>query len=159
MMDRLRNEILSLTAHFVVNDREARYELALYGAGNNVAESEKAVAWMRTVMLHPDWSKDNLPRMRDVVDQTLSGLRNMRQGYEENWVSGVGESYRRQDSPLFLTTSSFLTQTHDAVRLRWQLMDGAPGDRQAAAAFLSHLARTGTLKRDDFSAMLAAFQS
>src|SRR5262249_40611222 len=154
MRERLRNEILSLNASFGVNDRAERYELVVRGAGNDAAESEKAIVWMRTVMLHPDWSVANLPRLRDLVDQTLAALRGMRSGYEENWVSGVGASYRRQDSPLYLMTSSFLTRTHAALRLRWQLMDGAPADRQAAGAFLAQLARSSRVKRSDLKSLV-----
>ena len=51
------------------------------------AESERAVAWMNLVLNSPNWRKENLPRIRDVVDQQLSGLRRRMQGQEESWVN------------------------------------------------------------------------
>lgn len=158
MEERLRNEILSLNAGFSVNDRTERYELVVRGAGNDAAEAEKAVAWLRSVMLSADWSAGNLSRLRDLVDQSLSGLRNIRHGSEEGWVNGVGASYRRQDSPLFLATSSFLAQTNSALRLRWQLMDASPADRMAAAEFLAGLAGLGTPTRADLTGLATALQ-
>jgi len=159
MRERLRNEILSLDAGFSVNDRTERYELVLHGSGNDASEAVRAVAWLRSVMLHADWSAANLPRLRDLVDQSLASLRDTRHGYDENWVGGVGESYRRQDSPLFLVTRSFLTQTNCVLRLRWQLMDGTPADRGAAAEFLGRLATPGHATRAELAALAAALQA
>ena len=158
MQERLRNEILALEASFSVNDRSERYELVVRGSGNDAGESRKAIAWMQSVLLHPDWDARNLPRLRDLVDQSLSGLRNMRQGYEERWVSGVSAAYRRQDSPLFLATSSFLTQTHSALRLRWQLMEGTASNRAEAAQFLARLAGAGSASRAELKNLVASLQ-
>lgn len=139
MSERLRNEILGLSADYSVNFRTGRAELVVRGSGNDLAESKRAIDWMRLVLLSPDWRPENLPRIRDVVDQALSGLRRTMQGAEENWVQGVANTYRRQDTPWLLTTSSFMTQAHDVVRLRWMLKDGAATDRAAAAAALRSL--------------------
>ena len=158
MKERLRNEILSLNASFSVNDRTERYELAVRASGNDAAEAEKGVEWMRSVMLHADWSAGNLSRIRDVVDQALSGLRNLRQGPDEYWVSGVGAAYRRQDSPLFLATNSFLTQTNSALRLRWQLMEASTSERDAAATFLARLAAPGSAKRAGLAQLSEAIE-
>ena len=158
MKERLRNEILSLDANYSVNERTERYELTVRASGNDATEALKGVEWMRAVMLHADWSAGNLSRIRDVVDQSLSGLRNLRQGADENWVSGVGAAYRRQDSPLYLATSSFLTQTNSVLRLRWQLMEASPTDRDAAADFLARLAAPGSTKRAELAQLIAAVQ-
>jgi Zn-dependent M16 (insulinase) family peptidase len=139
MSELLRKEILALNAYFSTNFRTNRAELVVRGAGNDAAESRRAVEWMKLVLQSPDWRAENLARIRDVVDQTLSGMRNRMQGSEESWVNNPADAYWRQDSPLLLTTSSFLTQTHNVHRLRWMLKDaGAEG--AAVSAFLEKLA-------------------
>ncbi len=158
MSEMIRKEILSLNIYYSVNLRTGRAELVARGAGNDAAEAERAVQWMKLVLTSPDWRPENLPRIRDVVDQTLSGLRNTMQGSEESWVNNPANAYRRQDSPLLLTTSSFLTQMHNVHRLRWMLKDAGEG-REAVSAFLSALAGAGAQGgRADLKAMLAAMQ-
>src|SRR5436309_3532118 len=121
MTERLRNEILSLNANYSTNTRTNRAELVVRGAGNDLAESKRAVEWMRLVLEHPDWRVENLPRIRDAVDQSLSQLRNTMQSAEEQWVQNPAEAWRRQDSALLMATNSFLTRSHNALRLRWML--------------------------------------
>ncbi|HEX8688551.1 MAG TPA: hypothetical protein VF654_18700, partial [Pyrinomonadaceae bacterium] len=139
MSEMLRKEVLSLNAYFGTNFRTGRAELVVRGAGNDAAESQRALGWMRTVLASPDWRPENLARIRDVVDQVLSGMRNRTQGPEESWVNDPANAYWRQDSPLLLSTSSFMTRAHNVHRLRWLLKD-AGADRDAAAAFFDSLA-------------------
>ncbi len=131
------------------------------GAGNDAAEAQRAVQWMKRVLLHPDWRPENLARIRDVVDQALSGLRNRMQGSEESWVNNPADAYWRQDNPLLLTTASFLTQAHNVHRLRWMLKDaGPPPNREAIAAFLSKLADAGAQAgRTELGTLLGALQA
>lgn len=157
MTERLRNEILNLNASFSTNPRTSRAELVVRGAGNDLAESKRAVAWMRLVLEHPDWRVENLPRIRDAVDQALTQLRNTTQGPEEAWVQNPAESYRRQDSLLLLATSSFVTRAHNALRLKWMLKEAAPSDRDALTAYFTTLAGAAKDKsRADLKALLAA---
>ncbi|HVZ41648.1 MAG TPA: hypothetical protein VHI13_20375 [Candidatus Kapabacteria bacterium] len=140
MSGRLREEILSLNASFSTNARTGRHEIVVRGSGNDLEESKRAITWMKRVLLYPDWRTENLPRLRDVVDQTLSGLRNTMKGPEEGWVNGPAAAYRWQDDGLMLATESFLTRAHNAHRLRWLLKDpGTPAEGRAIAGFLSHL--------------------
>lgn len=124
MTQRLRNEILKLDAAFSVNPRTGRDELVVRGSGNNLAESRRALEWMKLVLLHPDWRLENAPRVRDLVDQTLGALRNTTQRAEETWVQDPQTAYWKQDNPLLLATSSFMTREHNLLRLRWMLKDG-----------------------------------
>ena len=160
MSELLRKEILSLNAYFSTNLRTDRAELALRGAGNDATESARAVEWMKLVLFNPDWRPENLPRIRDVVDQTLSGLRSRMQGAEENWVNDPANAYWRQDNPLLLTTSSFLTRAHNVHRLRWMLKDAGTGEaREAITNFLNRLAGAGAQgKREELKALLGAMQ-
>ncbi|HYE79902.1 MAG TPA: hypothetical protein VEI97_18110, partial [bacterium] len=161
MSEMLRKEILALNAYFSTNFKTGRAELVVRGAGNDPAESQRAVEWMRLVLTAPDWRPENLARIRDVVDQTLSGLRNRMQGPEEAWVNDPADAYWRQDNPLLLATSSFLTRAHNVHRLRWMLKD-AGADREAIAAFLEQLARApqeqGSTGRENLKNLLATFQ-
>lgn len=156
MSERLRKEILRLDATFSTNPRTERVELVVRGAGIGTAEAQRAIDWMRLVLHHPDWRPENLPRIRDVVDQMLSGLRNTMQGSEESWVNNPATAYRVQTNPAYLAADSFLTRTHNALRLRWLLKD-APSGADADALnqwFATVAAKTGT--RAELKAFLAA---
>jgi Zn-dependent M16 (insulinase) family peptidase len=159
MTDRLRKEILSLDASFSTNPRTGRAELVVRGSGNDAAETRRAIEWMRLVLEHPNWRVENLPRIRDVVDQSLSQLRNTMQGSEESWVQNPPESYRRQDNALLLATGSFLTREHAALRLRWLLKEAAPADRDALTSWLTSLATIGGTPRAELKAFLASTTS
>ena len=156
MSERLRRELLALTASFSTNSRTGRVELVLRGSGVGVDESRRALDWMARVLYAPDWRAENLPRIRDVVDQQLAALRNTVQSSEESWVNDPANAWLMQRHPAWLASASFLTRTHNALRLRWQLLDPAPGDGEALATFLTRLAETGrTLDRPRLKALLA----
>ena len=154
MAERLRNEVLSLQAGFSLNPKTGRAELVVRGAGNDPAESKKALEWMKAVLEHPDWRPENLSRLRDVVDQTLGRLRTTMQAQEEAWVQNPADAWRSQGNPLLLASGSFLTRAHAAHRLRWMLKD-AGAETGAATAFLGELARARG-SRDELRALTAA---
>ena len=158
MSEMLRKEILALNSYFSTNFRSNRAELVVRGAGNDAAESRRSLEWMKLVLTSPDWRVENLARIRDVVDQLLSGMRNRTQGAEENWVNDPADAYWRQDNPLLLSTSSFMTQAHNVHRLRWMLKDaGDPAQRESVSNFLSSLAAAKG-NRDELKSLLAAMQ-
>jgi Zn-dependent M16 (insulinase) family peptidase len=155
MSERLRNEILRLDANFSTNPRTQRVELTLRGAGIGATEAKRAINWMTLVLHHPDWRVENLARLRDSVDQALSELRNTQSGSEESWVNNPATAYRMQSSAAYLAADSFLTRTHNALRLRWLLKDvPAAADQPALNAWFASLgAQTGN--RDALKATLA----
>jgi hypothetical protein len=156
MSERLRREILDLHAGFSTNPRTGRVELMLRGSGVGLDESRRALLWMGRVLQAPDWRAANLPRLRDLVDQQLAALRNTAQAAEESWVDDPANAWRMQRQPGWLASASFLTRTHNALRLRWQLLDPAPGDGEAIATFLTRLAESGRgLDRAGMKALLA----
>jgi Zn-dependent M16 (insulinase) family peptidase len=158
MSELWKKEILSLNSSFSINARTDRDELVVRGSGNDAAEAVRAVAWMKLVLGHPNWGVENLPRIRDVVDQTLTALRNTMQGSEESWVNDLALAYRKQDNPIILTTSSFLTRAHNVHRLRWQLKD-AGSNSEAIGGWLEKLGTAGNVaKRDEIKALLGAIQ-
>lgn len=140
MSERVRKEILSLNADFGTNPKTGRVELVVRGAGNNTAEAQRALEWMQLVLFNADWRPENLARIRDVIDQSLSGLRRTMQGAEENWVNPVATAYWRQDNPLFLATTSFNTQIHNLHRIRWMLKEAPPEQRNPVVSALGTLA-------------------
>ena len=157
MSERLRKEILSLDAYFSSNMRTNRIELVVRGAGLGDVESARAVDWMSLVLMHPDWRPENLPRIRDLVDQVLTGLRNTMQGPQEYWVAGPSNAYRMQTNLAYLAAESNLTAGHNALRLRWLLKEAPPSHAKALAAFLTRLAGAAQgAKREDLEALAGA---
>lgn len=158
MSEMLRKEVLALNSYFSTNFRNGRAELVVRGAGNDAAESQRSLQWMKLVLTSPDWRPENLARIRDVVDQVLSGMRNRTQGSEESWVNDPANAYWRQDSPLLLSVSSFLTQSHNVHRLRWLLKDAGEGtQRESISNFLAALAGAKG-SREELKSLLAALQ-
>jgi Zn-dependent M16 (insulinase) family peptidase len=155
MRERLRREILGLAPSISTNARTGRVELIVRGAGIGLEESRRAVDWLELVLLSPDWRPENLPRIRDVVDQQLAQMRNTMQRAEEAWVNDPALAYRMQRHPAWLAADSFLTRTHNAMRLRWVLKDAAPGDGEDIGAFLTRLSDAGkAMNRAELKAML-----
>jgi Zn-dependent M16 (insulinase) family peptidase len=155
MRERLRREVLQLQATFSTNVRTGRVELSVTGSGIGLDESRRALDWMALILFSPDWRPENLPRIRDVVDQALAGLRNTPQAPEEYWVNDPANAYRMQRHPAWLATASFLTRTHNALRLRWLLKD-AGADAEPVAKFLADLAASSAkLPRAELAALLS----
>jgi Zn-dependent M16 (insulinase) family peptidase len=140
MSERLRKEILNLNASFSTNARTQRVELMVRGAGLGAEETKRAIGWMSLVLHHPDWRPENLPRIRDAVDQMLSGLRNTTQGSEESWVNNPATAYRVQTNAPYLAADSFATRSHNALRLRWLLKEAPATDGQALQTWFNDLA-------------------
>jgi Zn-dependent M16 (insulinase) family peptidase len=155
MSERLRTEILNLNANFSTNPRTHRVELVVRGSGLGATEAKRAVDWISLVLHHPDWRVENLPRIRDVVDQSVSQLRNAMQGSEESWVNNPAIAYRVQTNPAYLAADSFLTRSHNALRLRWLLKDAPTGaDAESLQKWFGSLAEHKG-SRADLKAMLA----
>jgi hypothetical protein len=155
MRERLRKEILALTPAFSTNTRTGRVELVIRGSGIGLEESQRAIDWMELVLHSPDWRPENLARIRDVVDQQLAALRNTVQRPEEYWVNDPANAYRMQRHPAYLAADSFLTRTHNALRLRWMLKLAPAADAEDIGAFLARLGDAGkAMKRAELKAML-----
>ncbi len=154
MRERMRKEILGVSIYYVDNPRTRRLELVVAGSGNGAAETKAAIAWMRRVMMSPDWRIENLPRLRDLVDQSVTALRGAMTGAEEGWVDDPRDAWRRQDEAEYLRTSSFLTQAHDLHRVRWMLLDPQDSKVQTeAAGFLAELSTAKGLERAELVAL------
>ena len=160
-LERVRNEVFYVESSYSSNAHTGRYELKMNAAGSNTEESKRAVEWMKLYLKHPYWRVENLPRIRDVVDQALSGLRSTRDAdYEENWDEIFTEAYHWQTVPLQLHVDTFLTQIHDTQRLKWQLKgDKSPETMKTFCLFMKDLAsKLASCKRDDLQAILNDFK-
>ncbi len=145
MREQIRREILELSVYYSSNPRTERSELVIRGAGSDRHESERVVSWMSDILFSPDWRVENLGRIRDAVDLALAGARNTTRNSEESWVDDPVNAYWRQSNPLFLHTSSFLTQTHALHRLRWRLKDaGSESSYRQFSEFMVDLADYGS---------------
>nr|MDQ3028422.1 hypothetical protein [Pseudomonadota bacterium] len=155
MRERLRREVLTLNAAFSTNPRTGRVELVVRGAGVGLEESRRALDWMALALHSPDLRPENLPRIRDLVDQSLAALRSRTQQAEETWVNDPANAYRLQRHPAYLAAESFLTRTHNVLRLRWLLKD-AGTDAGAVAAFLASFGESARkLPRAELETLLA----
>jgi len=145
MSRRLEDEVLSFRASLSRNVYTGRAELLIKGAGSDLPESQRALAWMTTGLFHPYLEKENLPRIRDVVDNEISSLRNRMKRSEEDWVNYPANGYRNQTNHLLLAADCFLTQYHFMHRLKWRLMDaGGDSDARACSELFDQLAAAAT---------------
>ncbi len=149
MSQLLQQQILSLQSSYNTNGTTGRIELQVKGAGNNATEAVRAVQWMNDVLQHPYWQPENLPRIRDLVEQELANSRRTMQQPEEYWVNDPGYAYRLQSNPLLLATSSFLTKSFNIFRLKWMLKDaGKLPDQSAINKFFNALGNVKSSRSD-----------
>lgn len=159
MSQKMQQEILELSSYYSNFGPGKRAELVVRGAGNNAAEAVKAVQWMNDVLQHPNWTKENLPRLRDLVQQQLSGMRNTMQQREEAWVRDPQEAYLYQEQPLQLATKSFLTKAFNILRLKWRLTSTEDKITETnIKSFLFSLAQANT-NREDLEKLLQVMNS
>jgi hypothetical protein len=161
MQERLRKEVLRFNANYDYTAGTDRIELILSGAGSRTEELGNAIEWMDMALYSPYLSEDNLPRMTDLLDQSLISLRNTTKRSEEDWVGDPATAYRMQSNPLFLSTSSFMTRVHHLQRVRCFLADpGSPDDQGKVAAFIDALAEIGSGRdRDELAGILSAIET
>jgi Zn-dependent M16 (insulinase) family peptidase len=155
MKEAIRREILELRAYYSVNYRTERAELVFRTAGSDLAETEVALGWLADALFAPDWRVENLPRLRDAIDQAISGSRNTFRRSEESWVQDPANAYWKQHNPLLMSTDCFLTQTHALHRLRWRLK--APASVKALGEFTGYMTVMGdyaaSATRDDLTTL------
>jgi hypothetical protein len=159
MIQQIQQQILVLKSRYSSSLKPDRVELVVSAAGNNEAEAKLSIAWISRILYHPNWNVENLPRIRDLVEQELTDIRKKMQGAEENWVWDPSDAYKKQDRLLFLATSSFLTRSHNIFRLKWMLKEsGNSKDSTAISNFFSSLAEASG-NRDQLTSLLSLMTS
>ena len=153
VIDRLRREVLTARLRTSTNARTGRAELAASVGGIDPVETRAAVSWVTTFLTAPDWRVENLPRIRDLVDQRLTGVRRRMLGSEESWTDVPEAAWRWQQSALQLHLWSFLTAEHDLVRMKYRLATPDPATTEALRAL-----GAASLDRPALEAVLAAWQ-
>lgn len=136
---RMRREILGISASWSANPVNDRLELVFSAAGNTREETQRSLDWLAAAMFAPNWTVDNLPRLRDMLQQSLNQLRTMTQRSEEHWVDDPARAWTYQESSQFLAAGCFLTQTFLTYRFRWRLMEPAAAAIPDVLADLEHL--------------------
>ena len=158
--ERIRKEILDLDVHYSENVRTHRHELVVSGAGNAPKETALALGWMRRVMTAPDWRPENVARLRDVIDQAITALRQRMQGPEESWVDDARDAWIYQDQRLHTHTHSFLVREHDLLGLRWALEEPADATvKHDALQALYALGKLTKLTRAELTELATAIAS
>lgn len=147
MQNRLREEILSFGAGYDFRSERERVELVVSASGNSKDELIRAIDWIKAGLYSPYLDVENIPRMKDLIDQNLVSLRNTMKGREEYWVRYPSTGYRYQTNPLVMSTRVFLTKTHHLHRLKWLLTDpGSDADQQIIKVYLNQIAELGKNK-------------
>lgn len=156
LVEALQNEILSLAVGYSVDPITERVELDLSVSGTTPEEAAVGLEWLRRVLYGADWRVENLPRLRDVINERLDGLRRMTQRSEEAWVNDPATAYRYQHNRHLLATSSFMTRTHNVLRLRWIFAEASPEAATQAGGYLRALGESASScqSRDDINALL-----
>lgn len=159
MNQRLQNEILNLDSYITSNPHTGRVELMVTAAGSDPDESRLALEWMSAGLFNPYLENDNLPRIRDVVDNRLTGLRNRMKRSEEAWVHDPANGYLYQNNRLLLAGSCFLTQAHFMHRLEWRLKEagGDQAERETGELFDLLAAAGRGLTKDKLTDFAAGF--
>lgn len=152
VIERTQREILSAGAYSASNASTGRIELALHASGTDPEETRAALRWARTFLASPDWRPENLPRIRDVVDEALDAARRRMQTSEEYWASNPPLAWEHQDQHLQLHLWSFLTYEYDLLRLRYRLM---PSDLDASRRLADLGGAARVLGRADLKLLLA----
>lgn len=138
MVQLIQKQILNLESYYSNFPITGRSELVVRGDGNDVAESQHAIEWISDVLKNVNWTKENLPRIRDLVEQQLSVIRKTMQGPEESWVSDPASAYKFQNQPLLLATKSSFTKAYNIFRLKWMLKE-AGSESNTIEKFLAAL--------------------
>lgn len=134
--ERLDREIADLAVYFDLQPETDRLELVALASGTDLDEGRLAVAWLARCFEQCDLDPENLPRLRDLVDQASKGLRASLGGAEEGWVRNPAWALRFQSDPLFLSVASSFTKLHHLFRLRWLLEEPPQGDDAERTAML-----------------------
>jgi Zn-dependent M16 (insulinase) family peptidase len=144
MQERLRRDVTRYDAYFSSNPLAGRNELVLRGTASGTEEMDALLRWMAASLYEPYLDPENLPRLRDLVDQQFTSARTTTQGVEESWANDPPAAWRHQDDPLYMVANSFLTQEHSFRRMGWLLRE--PRSEQAGsalAAFIDRLEAAG----------------
>ena len=156
VVQRLRREVRSASVWTSSNPRTGRHELVAGGQGTTPEEATLALGWAARFLHEADWRAENLPRIRDVLDQQLDQLRLRMKGREEYWVRNPKSAYHWQQDRVYLSLESFLTARHETLRLRWMFRESTD---DAVSQVLHSLARAPEqFGRTELAALTAACQ-
>jgi Zn-dependent M16 (insulinase) family peptidase len=118
---RVQREFYGLDVAYRTNPAAHRYELVITASGVGTSEFTAAIEAVRQFTHHNDLHLDNLSRIEDLLDQSLTAEEAVTKQPEEDWIEALAMAFRYQTNPLFLSLSAHPTRIHQLQRLRWLL--------------------------------------
>jgi hypothetical protein len=136
----IQTDIQGLDVDLRFDQRGDRAELTFTGRASSPDEVGVAVDWLETYLLRPDLSVQSRESLKGWIVSSIQSKRELFQQDEASWADDAAASYRYQDRPLYMHTSSPFTVLRDLERLRWRLEEPSPAQfavlRATAAAAL-----------------------
>lgn len=146
LLAQIQKEFYKLSIQYSSNPVSKRAELAV---GVSILDEPNrfagALALLRKILNTTDLSPENLPRLRDIVNQRLAADDAYLQQYQQVWLENPALAFRHQDDELYLAIGSHFTETHFDDRLQWLLHQHATPEQIRdlgvfATALLQHCA-------------------
>jgi Zn-dependent M16 (insulinase) family peptidase len=158
--ERTQHDIYRLETRYSTNPDAERYELMITAAGVGLQEFRTALESVQRITQANALGLDNLPRLRDLLQQHLSLESTLTQRPEEEWIETLAKAFRYQRNQLYLSLIAPPTRAHHLHRLNWLLAGPVPADilqdlQAFASQFLSPL-RTASVT--EMAQMLADVQ-
>ncbi|MBL6991383.1 MAG: hypothetical protein ISR65_16490 [Bacteriovoracaceae bacterium] len=121
------NNLLSLDLggglkfYYDKNYHSNRYELVAALTLSEPEDLKKGLSYLYKAIHHNFLHIDNVSRLKDLTEQSISNLSNVLRTAEEYWFTTMAKNFIQQDNKLNLYLGSIFTQLHTAYRLKWQL--------------------------------------
>eukprot|EP01064_Diplonema_japonicum_P031366 TRINITY_DN5579_c0_g2_i1.p1 TRINITY_DN5579_c0_g2~~TRINITY_DN5579_c0_g2_i1.p1 ORF type:complete len:1120 (+),score=209.14 TRINITY_DN5579_c0_g2_i1:50-3409(+) len=118
---RIQQEILYIDSYMSVSSSTDRVEVVVRGAGLKSSEVSSAAEWCEAVLCTPLWDVDNLPRIRDIINEQLREAKDVMKSRAEFWGTSLAGAYRQQHNYHKLFAECCLLQEYCFLRLKYQL--------------------------------------
>jgi Zn-dependent M16 (insulinase) family peptidase len=119
--EQVRRDVYRLETSYSINPAAQRYELTITAGGIGREEFLLALEYLRRITQGNNLHPDNLARLSDLVQQSLSAEKTWLQRPEEEWVETLATAFRYQHDHLFLSLNAQPTRLHHWQRLAWLL--------------------------------------
>jgi hypothetical protein len=117
----ITRDVLSFTAfnHYDTEGSD-RYDLRLGAEATHIGEYEASLRLADRILRSSDFSVENLPRIREVMDQKILGAKGFLVHFPSSSLDMPNFDIRYQDRPMFLSLHSEFHRIHSYSRLRWR---------------------------------------
>ena len=139
LAERLALEIGGLGASFELQPITGRLEFTVSASGVDPDEARLALAWLERCLREVDLTRQNLPRLRDLVLTLRRDLRGLMGRAEEGWVRNPAVALRHQTNPIYWSCQSIHTRLFHLARLTWLFQEPAEGEAARLGSLLEGL--------------------